>query len=83
MTQLLEGTWEEIAKHADEFKGCHLQVTVLDVPPSSINGAAHEETLMEVLDRIGTVDGSPTDISEHAENLWGAFGEKKHRKAVS
>lgn len=28
--QTLEGTWEEIAKHADEFKGRHLRVTVFD-----------------------------------------------------
>ena len=29
-TLVLEGTWEEIAKHAPEFNGRHLRVTVID-----------------------------------------------------
>jgi len=82
MPQLLEGTWEEITKHAEELKGRHLQVTVLDMP-SSISETPQEESLVEVLDRIGTVDGPATDISEHAEDLWGKFVKEKHGKSPS
>lgn len=80
MTQLLEGTWEEIAAHADEFKGRRLQVKVFDALPVSTNGAAKEETVMEVLDRIGTVDGMPTDLSERAEEYFAEIMDEKYKK---
>lgn len=72
MTQLLEGTWEEISQHADELKGRYLKIAVLDAQPSVTQATVHEETLMEALDRIGSIDGPPTDISGNAEDLWGA-----------
>ncbi len=35
--QVLEGTWEEIAAHADELAGEHLKVSVeVDAPPAAV-----------------------------------------------
>jgi hypothetical protein len=33
-TQVLEGTWEEIARHADRFAGRKVRVTILEDEPS-------------------------------------------------
>lgn len=35
MSQVLEGTWEELARHAPEFLGKRLRLVVLDEPAGS------------------------------------------------
>lgn len=87
MTQVLEGTWEEIATHAPEWTGKRLRVAVevLDrLPGVKSNGAVIEDE-PQTLDKwlegyIGVIDGPETDISEHAEELWGEYVEEKHRR---
>lgn len=80
MTQIVEGTWEEIAARGTEFKGCRVQLKVLEAAAISTNGAAREETLMEVLDRIGTVEGMPSDLSERADEYFAEIMDEKHQK---
>lgn len=84
MTQILEGTWEEIAARADEFKGCRVQLKVLSAPPSSANGAAGEarpQNLAEALaGRIGKFDFEPTDLAARSEEYFGQIVEEKHRR---
>ena len=46
--QTLEGTWEEIAKHADELKGRHLRVTVFDRESSP----QPNEKALQVINRV-------------------------------
>jgi hypothetical protein len=67
--QVLEGTWEEIALHAQELSGRRLRVIVL---PEESNGAApgnalseeEEERLLDELARIGK------DVPVHREETY-------------
>lgn len=36
MAQILEGTWEELARHAPELLGKRLRLTVLDDPADNV-----------------------------------------------
>lgn len=45
--QILEGTWEEVARHADELTGKRVRVTVLDDETTS----PHNEAMLAVLRR--------------------------------
>lgn len=90
--ELLEGTWEEIAAHSEEFKGRRLQVLILPEKKAAQakngaakNGAAQNgekqpQSLAEALaGRIGTVSFGPEDGSERVEEIWGEYVEEKYR----
>jgi hypothetical protein len=85
--KIWEGTWEEIASHAEEFKGRRVQLLVFNSSRSA-NGtvnAMQNEAEPETLDKalagyIGTIDGPETDISERSEEIWGQYVEEKHRR---
>ncbi|MDQ3749945.1 MAG: hypothetical protein M3367_13190 [Acidobacteriota bacterium] len=49
-TQVLEGTWEEIIKHAKSLVGKKLRVTVLDEEPMA--KAKPNEGMLEALRKI-------------------------------
>jgi hypothetical protein len=40
MSQVLEGTWEELARHAPEFRGKRLRLMVLDEPAEKVDQPA-------------------------------------------
>ena len=71
-----EGTWEEIAAHAEEFKGRRVQLMVF-----TANGTANAMPFVEkpqTLDKwlegyIGVIDGPETDISSRAKEHWGEY----------
>lgn len=62
--QVFEGTWEEVATHADEFAGKHVRLTVVEEtprPPSWL--VARQEKLRRIAElRQGMpmTDGSDT-----------------------
>jgi hypothetical protein len=99
MTQTLEGTWEEIAARADEFKGHRVQLIVLDVPSGLTNGNGEsqslaealtgkigtvkgppKESLLEIVERIGAIEGMPTDLSARAEEYFAEIMDEKYQK---
>lgn len=84
MTKVLEGTWEEVAAHADELAGRHVTLIVADEAPiattGSDNGAEKEETLAEAIARIGTIDGTPSNGAKDGKRLWGEYVMEKHRR---
>ncbi len=49
-TQVLEGTWEEIAKHAKRLTGKHLRVTIVDPEPQTKRKP--NEGMLEVIQRV-------------------------------
>jgi len=85
--ELLEGTWEEIAAHSEEFKGRRLQVLILPEKKAAQakngvaqNGEKQPQSLAEALaGRIGTVSFGPEDGSERVEEIWGEYVEEKYR----
>ncbi len=48
--QVFEGTWEELAAHADQFNGKQLRLTVLEAPPRQ------NYRMLEVMQRIAERD---------------------------
>jgi hypothetical protein len=64
MNKFFEGTWEEVAAHAEEFAGKHVRLTVIDeVPPAPQPNYAMLELLRrtEELQRdMPFTDGSDT-----------------------
>lgn len=88
--EVLEGTWEEIAAHADELKGHRLQLLVFPAVANSANGPngdarktenkADGETLAEAFARIGTVSFDPGPGAARVKEVWGEYVEEKHRK---
>jgi hypothetical protein len=59
---VLEGTWEEIAARADEFRGCHLRVEVLSpVLADQQEPAADRAPDSATLDAGDEPDGYPVD----------------------
>ncbi len=78
--QTIEGTWEELALRADEFRGKTLRLTVVseEVPPAL---PAAPQNLAEFLgDFIGAVEGSGADNSEDTGRKFAAHLAEKHRE---
>ena len=75
--QVLEGTWEEVAKHAHELAGRHVRLTVMDEPSQTQPNAAMVEALRKVSERSKTMSVSPGEdtlaaIREaRAGKMWG------------
>ena len=65
LEQIYEGTWEDLAAHADEFEGKHLRLTVVEAVPSFI------QTRLEVLRQIDELrkDMPMTDGSDSQRML--------------
>ncbi len=84
MTKVLEGTWDELATHAAELEGRRLRLIVLDEASVSANGTNNstqqEETLLEAVLRVGTIDGPPSDVAKDGKRLWGEYVMEKHRR---
>ena len=87
-----EGTWEEIAAHAEEFKGRRVQLMVFNGANGVANGTANgvadavqNEEEPQMLDTwlegyIGVVEFEPTDVAARSKELWGEYVEEKHRR---
>lgn len=58
--QVFEGTWEEVATHADEFAGKHVRLTVVDETPSPWLEARREKLrhIAELRRGMPMTDGS-------------------------
>ncbi|MBW3622597.1 MAG: hypothetical protein KY468_04220 [Armatimonadetes bacterium] len=84
--QILEGTWEEIAHHADEFAGKRLRLTVLgdaDSPDEKQpeKSSSPPQSLADLLkEHIGAVHGKGLNLAERSEEAFGVILEEKHRK---
>lgn len=78
---IIEGSWEEIVKHAAELSGRRVRVTVLDeavsTPPPS-----NEQTLDKLLaGYVGSVTApAPHNLSENVKDVFGTIVQAKHRK---
>jgi len=91
-TQVIEGTWEEIAAHAAAFQGRRVQLLVFPSPEPindvAVNGSSPteavppEESLAEAFARVGTIEGPPTDISERIKEVFGQAVEEKYRRGT-
>ena len=73
---VLEGTWEEIAKHAPEFTGRRLRVSVIDERKPQPN-----QKMLEIMKKIKEkqkgmrfTDGSKTQEMLRAARSGGMFG---------
>jgi len=80
--KIIEGTWEEITRHAQEFAGHRVRVTVLEelTTPKVTNGthAEAEPSAFDVLSKaglIGTLKGGPTDLATNPAHMEGFGGE--------
>ena len=90
MTQILEGTWEEVVTHAEELKGRKVRVLILSTDFDGTDhgsasreddDAAEQRRLHEIAVRLaGTVTSLPADLSERAEELWARGVEEKYRR---
>ena len=75
-TLVLEGTWEEIAKHAPEFTGRRLRVTVLEEQKPQPNEKMREimKLIKEKQKDMRYTDGSKTQEMLRAARSGGMFG---------
>jgi hypothetical protein len=78
--QVLEGTWEELSSHADEFKGHKLRLIVLPDNIGTDQKTLHEAglRLLEEGDTLERVPGEPLKNSD--ESAWGEGLEEMYRK---
>ena len=42
--KIIEGTWEEVARHADELTGRRLKVIVVDEPPAYLDHPGFDQS---------------------------------------
>ena len=86
MTRVLEGTWEEIEAHKDEWRGQRLRIEVLEAKNGNGANVAEEvedgPTLADLMgDLIGSVKGLPPDLGARSEAYFAqAMDEKQGRK---
>lgn len=75
-TLVLEGTWEEIAKHAAEFNGRRLRVTVIDEQKPQPNQKMREimKLVKEKQKDMRFTDGSKTQEMLRTARSGGMFG---------
>lgn len=60
-TETIEGTWEEIARHAPDFIGRKVRLTILDDEEAPKPNEAMLEALRKVSERSKTMPVSPDD----------------------
>ena len=83
--EILEGTWEELAARAEEFRGRRLRLIVLPIEPKVTETVANEIGLQEAAKRLFTeadnIEREPGRPS--SDPYTRAFGEiiaEKYRK---
>ena len=82
MTQVIEGTWDEIAAHAPQWNGKRLRVAVEVLETLQAAKPENASKTASVADLIGDIVGSvsflPDDLSErHSEALSEILEEKQ------
>ena len=79
MSQIIEGTWEEIAARAEELRGKKLRVTVLEITNQPETEAEKQARLQQALKPLlGTIDNLPPDLSERAEEYFAQIMDEKY-----
>lgn len=58
-TQVFEGTWEEITKHAQDLVGRRVRVTILDEEPAAKPNEGMLEALRKIEERHKNMPESP------------------------
>lgn len=58
-TQVFEGTWEEITKHAQDLVGRRVRVTILDEEPTAKLNEGMLEALRKIEERHENMPESP------------------------
>lgn len=83
--EVFEGTWEELAAHAETFKGRKLRLIVLPGEAETTESVADERRLREAAaqlfaeaDRLGREPGTPS--SDPYTVAFGKIIAEKHRK---
>lgn len=83
--QVLEGTWEELSAHAEEFKGRKLRLIVLPEEAEATGTLTDEQKLCEIAARLfGEADnierepGKPS--SDPHEKAFGEIITEKYQK---
>jgi hypothetical protein len=83
--EVLEGTWEELAAHAGEFKGRRLRVIILPTEDKVAGAGTDQTTLRETAmrlfteaDTIAREPGKPS--GDPHEKTFGEIVTEKHRK---
>ncbi len=80
---IFEGTWEELATHADELRGKWLRLTVIsdDVIARGATETTQPSNLAEFLgDFIGSVEGSGANNSEDTGEKFTQYLVTKHKE---
>jgi hypothetical protein len=83
--EILEGTWEELATHAEKFKGRRLRVIVLPLEAAATKASADQATLHEtairLLSEADTIEREPGKPSNDLhEKAFGEIVAEKYRK---
>ena len=80
--QLIQGSWEELSAHAEEFKNRDDLMLIIPGDTEAKNGTFKEGmSLAEALkDRTGLVSFEPTDLSEGTGKKFAALLVEKHEK---
>jgi hypothetical protein len=79
-----EGTWEEIARHAAEFAGHRVRLTVLDGPGSPSMLDSTLGGLIEEAERLAASRRPDSDSAPAGAGTWGdAVAEKFRRQGFS
>ena len=74
MSEVFEGTWDEIQQQADKFNGHRLRVTILPdgkISPLRPSSRSREEVIkrLEEAIAIGTSPATPEEIAEAARDV--------------
>jgi len=78
---IFEGTWEELATHAEELRGKRLRLTIISNPGDAdeANQPFQPKNLAEFLgDFIGSVEGNSANNSEDTGDKFTRYLVKKH-----
>ena len=79
MSQIIEGTWEEIAARAEELRGKKLRVEVVEAPVQRETEAQKQQRLHKSLEGlVGTIDNLPPDLSERTEEYYAQIMDEKY-----
>lgn len=75
--RIIEGTWEDILRHASELTGQQVRLTVLSPKPSQLQQAV---TLDQTLQgRIGRVQFLPSDLSARTKEAFADLLADKYK----
>ncbi|MCW3096296.1 MAG: hypothetical protein JWL77_1914 [Chthonomonadaceae bacterium] len=81
-TQLIQGSWEELSAHAEEFKNRSDLMLIIPGDAEAKNGTVKEGmNLAEALKgRTGLVSFEPTDLSEDTGKKFADLLVERHQK---